>query len=154
PRAAPAAGHAGGRAARALPVALAVAFALLVVPAAAAGATSGTSPPAVLDAGRPGAPVLLATPFAALLLAVAVLPVVPVAHHWWERNGFKLAVGLALGGVVLAHYAGRGYGYHGAAPGGPTVLAVLEHALLRDYVPFIVLLASLYVIAGGLQLKG
>ena len=39
-------------------------------------------------------------------------------------------------------------------PGWPTVLAVLEHAILRDFVPFIVLLASLYVISGGLQLKG
>src|SRR5262249_10039903 len=100
PRAAPAAGHARGRAARALPAALAGALALFVVPAAAAGGTSGTSPAAVVDAGRPVPHVLWATPFAALLLAIAVLPVVPVAHHWWERNGFKLAVGLALGGVV------------------------------------------------------
>ena len=95
-----------------------------------------------------------ASPFAALLLAVAVLPLVPVAHHWWERNGIKLAVGLALGGLVLGHYASRGYGSHGAAPGWPTVLAVLEHAILRDYVPFMVLVSSLYVISGGVQVKG
>jgi Na+/H+ antiporter NhaD/arsenite permease-like protein len=93
-------------------------------------------------------------PFGALLLAIAVLPLVPVARHWWERNWFKLAVGLGLGSVVLLHYALRDYGYHGADAGWPTVLAVLEHALLRDYVPFMVLLGSLFVISGGLQLKG
>jgi Na+/H+ antiporter NhaD/arsenite permease-like protein len=97
---------------------------------------------------------LWATPFVLLLLAIALLPVVPAAHHWWERNSIKLLVGLALSSVVLAHYGLRDYGAHGAAPGGATVLAVLEHALLRDFVPFLVLLFSLYVIAGGFQIKG
>ena len=97
---------------------------------------------------------LWSIPFALLLLAVAVLPLVPVARHFWERNGFKLAVGLGLGSVVLGHYAFRGFGYHGASPGWPTVVAVLEHALLRDFVPFIVLVTSLFVISGGLQIKG
>ena len=95
---------------------------------------------------------LWSLPFAALLLAIAVVPLVPHAHHWWETNGFKLAVGVTLGLIVLGHYAFRGYGYHGAA-GWPSVTAVLEHAILRDYVPFMVLLASLYVISGGIQLK-
>ncbi len=75
-------------------------------------------------------------------------------HHWWETNGFKLAVGVTLGLIVLGHYAFRGYGYHGALAGWPSVTAVLEHAILRDYVPFMVLLTSLYVISGGIQLKG
>jgi Na+/H+ antiporter NhaD/arsenite permease-like protein len=93
-------------------------------------------------------------PFATLLLAVAVLPLVPVVHHWWEHNATRLAVGLALGGVVLAHYAARGYGIHGAEAGWATVRAVLGHALLRDYVPFMVLISALYVISGGVQVKG
>src|SRR3954452_13188533 len=97
---------------------------------------------------------LWATPFVLLLLAIAVLPLVPVAHHWWERNSIKLLVGLVLSAVVLAHYGLRGYGAHGEEPGGATVLAVLEHAILRDFTPFLILLFSLYVIAGGLQLKG
>lgn len=103
---------------------------------------------------RPVPNVLWSIPFALLLLAIALLPLVPVAHHWWERNSFKLAVGLTLGAVVLGYYAFRGFGSHGHGPGWPTVLAVLEHALLRDYAPFIVLLFSLFVISGGLQLKG
>ncbi len=93
-------------------------------------------------------------PFALLLLAIALFPLVPVAHHWWEKNWFKLATGLVLGGLVLLHYLGRNYGYHGANPGLSTVKAVLEHALLGDYLPFMVLISSLYVISGGLQLKG
>ena len=98
--------------------------------------------------------VLWSTPFVLLLLAIALLPLVPVAHHWWEWNSIKLLVGLALSAVVLAHYATRGYGVHGAAPGAATVVAVFEHAILRDFVPFLVLLFGLYVIAGGFQIKG
>ena len=92
--------------------------------------------------------------FVLLLLAIALFPLVPVAHHWWERNSVKLLVGVALSAVVLSHYATRGYGAHGVAPGMATVLAVLEHAILRDFVPFLILLFSLYVIAGGVQIKG
>ena len=93
-------------------------------------------------------------PFALLLLAIAVLPIMPVAHHWWERNTFKLAISLVLGSVVVGHYALRGYGYDGKPAGMESVLAVLEHALLRDFIPFLVLITSLYVISGGVQLKG
>jgi Na+/H+ antiporter NhaD/arsenite permease-like protein len=123
----------------------------LVVSAARPGLAAEA---ATAGAGQ-GVPHLLwSSPFAILLLAIAVLPLVPVAHHWWERNWFKLAVGVALGGAVLVHYGLRGYGYHGRAPGWPTVAAVLEHALLRDYLPFMTLLTSLFVISGGLQIKG
>jgi Na+/H+ antiporter NhaD/arsenite permease-like protein len=34
------------------------------------------------------------------------------------------------------------------------VLAILDHAIVREYLPFMVLLGSLYVISGGIQLKG
>jgi Na+/H+ antiporter NhaD/arsenite permease-like protein len=98
--------------------------------------------------------VLWSTPFVLLLLAIALFPVVPAAHHWWERNSIKFVVGLALSAVVLTHYGLRDYGAHGAPPGAATVVAVLEHAILRDFVPFLILLFSLYVIAGGFQIKG
>jgi Na+/H+ antiporter NhaD/arsenite permease-like protein len=98
--------------------------------------------------------VLWSSPFVLLLLAIAVLPLVPVAHHWWERNEFKLAVGLTLGAIVLSYYGLRSYGYHGEPAGWRTVKMVLSHAVLRDYVPFMVLISSLFVISGGLQLRG
>jgi Na+/H+ antiporter NhaD/arsenite permease-like protein len=105
-------------------------------------------------AEHPAPHVLWTVPFVLLLLAIAVFPMVPVAHHWWERNSVKLLVGLMLSAVVLAHYGWRDFGVYGAPPGRSTVLAVLEHAILRDFIPFLILLFSLYVIAGGLQLKG
>ena len=43
---------------------------------------------------------------------------------------------------------------HYSDPGLATILAVLDHAVLKEYVPFIVLLFSLYVIAGGLVVRG
>ena len=100
-------------------------------------------------------------PFGILLLAIAVLPLGPHRlRHWWERNSSKLAVGMVLGLIVLIYYGFRGHGVHGhghdeaTSPGFETVLAILEHAVLQDFIPFIVLLFSLYVISGGLQLRG
>ncbi|HEY6548668.1 MAG TPA: sodium:proton antiporter, partial [Vicinamibacteria bacterium] len=77
-------------------------------------------------------------PFAALLLAIAVLPL--AAAHFWESNLRKLAVSAVLGvpvlGLYLAHH--------------PQALA---HAGL-DYLSFMVLLGSLFVISGGVLLDG
>jgi Na+/H+ antiporter NhaD/arsenite permease-like protein len=77
-------------------------------------------------------------PFAAMLLAIAVCPLwVP---HWWESNWNKMIASAALGLPVLAIYGVR----HPAA---------LLHTA-EDYVSFIVLLAGLYVISGGILLRG
>jgi Na+/H+ antiporter NhaD/arsenite permease-like protein len=77
-------------------------------------------------------------PFVAMLLAIAVCPLrVP---HWWESNRNKLTVSLALGFPVLVLYLNR-------RPG-----ALLHTA--EDYVSFMILLAGLYVVSGGLRLTG
>jgi Na+/H+ antiporter NhaD/arsenite permease-like protein len=77
-------------------------------------------------------------PFAAMLLAIAVCPLwIP---HWWESNWNKMIASAALGLPVLAIYGVR----HPAA---------LLHTA-EDYVSFIVLLAGLYVISGGILLRG
>jgi len=77
-------------------------------------------------------------PFAAMLLAIAVCPLwVP---RWWEPNRNKLLASAVLGLPVLLFYGVR----HPPA---------LLHAG-EDYVSFIVLLAGLYVIAGGIMLRG
>jgi len=73
-----------------------------------------------------------------MLLAIALFPLwIP---HWWESNRHKLAVSLLLGLPILALYAAR-------RPG-----ALLSTA--EDYVSFIVLLAGLFVISGGILLRG
>jgi Na+/H+ antiporter NhaD/arsenite permease-like protein len=41
-----------------------------------------------------------------------------------------------------------------SAPGLPAAVAVLKNALLVEYVPFITLLFSLYVISGGILIEG
>jgi len=73
-----------------------------------------------------------------MLLAIAVCPLrVP---HWWESNRNKLIVALALGAPILALYLVR----------DPRALVHMA----AEYVSFIVLLAGLYVVSGGILLRG
>jgi Na+/H+ antiporter NhaD/arsenite permease-like protein len=77
-------------------------------------------------------------PFVAMLLAIAVLPLwVP---WWWEHNRNKVLLSAVLGVPVLALYLVR-------RP--DAVLHVAE-----DYVSFIILLGGLFVISGGVLLRG
>lgn len=85
-------------------------------------------------------------PFVGLLLSIAVLPLIPFTAHWWENNINRLAVAIGSGGLTLLYYL-IADGWHAAA------LAV-EHAIPSEYVPFIVLLFSLYVISGGIAITG
>ena len=98
--------------------------------------------------------VLWTLPFVALLLAIAILPLIHRCAHWWERNRNKLLVAGILGIITLGYYLLRGYGIHGSAPGAPAVAAIFRHAIVGDYFPFIVLLFSLYTISGGIHLRG
>jgi len=77
-------------------------------------------------------------PFVAMLLAIAVCPL--RAPRWWESNRNKLVVSLALGFPVVVFYLGR----------RPAAL----RQTAEEYASFIVLLAGLYVISGGLRLTG
>ena len=77
-------------------------------------------------------------PFVCLLLAIAVLPL--AASHFWESNARKLAIALGLAVPVIALYLWN-------HPEG------LVHTA-REYVSFIILLGSLFVISGGILLKG
>lgn len=97
--------------------------------------------------GEAHAPSLFAVlPFVGLLLCIAVLPLMSATEHWWESNKNRLMVALSLGGVTLLYYA--------ATSGVGKVVSVLDHALMAEYIPFIVLLFALYVISGGICLKG
>ena len=83
-------------------------------------------------------PLYTVLPFVAMLLAIAFFPL--WLPHWWESNRSKLPVAAVLGAPVLVLYLSR-------QPGA------LVH-MAADYVSFIVLLAGLYVIAGGVRLTG
>jgi len=85
-------------------------------------------------------------PFVLLLASIAVLPILPFTHHWWENNLNRLMVSLICACLTLVYYL--------FAKGGEAILPVLNHAVPAEYIPFIVLLFSLYVISGGISLKG
>jgi Na+/H+ antiporter NhaD/arsenite permease-like protein len=87
-------------------------------------------------------PVWTVAPFVALLGAIAVLPL--VAPYWWERNRNKAIVAAVLALPFAAYLIGA-WGERGVHE--------LRHALL-DYVSFMALLGSLFVIAGGIHVKG
>jgi Na+/H+ antiporter NhaD/arsenite permease-like protein len=87
----------------------------------------------------PSAPPLYSVvPFVAMLLAIALAPL--WAPRWWESNRNKLVVSGLLGLPILVMYLGRRPGALGA--------------MAEEYVSFIILLAGLYVISGGIVLRG
>lgn len=100
-------------------------------------------------------PSLIATlPFVIILLCIALLPLIHSTEHWWHQNKNKFIVSGVLATFTLIYYLFRETGFHHAAPGWATLGLVLQHAVLDEYIPFIVLLFSLYTISGGIQLRG
>lgn len=89
-------------------------------------------------------------PFVCLLLSIALLPLIPKLSHWWESNAHKLIVSIVLALVVCGYYALRSGGLGGAN----AVETLLHHAIVGDFVPFMVLLFALYTISGGIRLSG
>ncbi|MFT4192849.1 MAG: sodium:proton antiporter [Comamonas sp.] len=99
-----------------------------------------TAAAAEVDGAR--LPPAYALPFAALLLGIALLPL--VAMRFWHHHFGKFVAGCAL--AFLLPFAAQ----YGAAAAG----AGLVHALVAEYIPFIVLLATLFVVAGGIYFEG
>lgn len=83
-----------------------------------------------------------ALPFAGILLAIATGPLL-FAKIWHAHYG-KIA--LAWAALTLIPLA--------LAYGAPTALAAFVHALLAEYMSFILLLFALYTVAGGLLVTG
>ncbi|RME20921.1 MAG: sodium:proton antiporter [Deltaproteobacteria bacterium] len=112
---------------------------LLVGPALASGEA----------AGNLGAEISLlwTLPFAGMLLSIAILPM--VAGHWWEEHRHQLLVSALWAAPVLAYFGWMiATGHHAEAA---------EHGLthaIEEYVSFIALLGSLFVISGGILLRG
>lgn len=85
-----------------------------------------------------GLPLWSVGPFTLMLLSIAVLPL--VAGHMWEHNRNKAILSVVLGVPVVAAMARI----------DPTALAHTAH----EYVAFIILLGALFVIAGGIVVRG
>ena len=90
------------------------------------------------DASVEHLPVWLIIPFITLLILIATGPL--LFHNFWERHYSKVSVGL---GVIVVCYYGllMEHGLH-----------VLEHTL-EEYLSFIALISSLFVVSGGILIR-
>ncbi len=79
-------------------------------------------------------------PFVLMLLMIAIGPL--IAEKWWEKNLNKLIVSLVLGIPTAICLICGGMGHD------------LEHQVVFDYLPFIILLLALFVITGGIHMSG
>jgi Na+/H+ antiporter NhaD/arsenite permease-like protein len=145
------------------------ALAAVTALAISAGAASGQTPGAgeaggAVTAAAPAyvPPLWSVAPFALLLLAIAIVPLVPACAKFWHRNRNKLLVALGLSAPVLLFYFAlhpsmtvrEGEHLAELAAGLPVLKHVLSLALLEAFVPFITLLFCLYTISGGIQVRG
>jgi Na+/H+ antiporter NhaD/arsenite permease-like protein len=81
-------------------------------------------------------------PFAGLLLSIAILPL--IAPSFWHHHYGKVAAAWAAAFLLpFGWQFGWSEAWH-----------EFVHVIVADYVPFIVLLAALYIAAGGVRLKG
>ena len=83
-----------------------------------------------------------AVPFAGILLSIALFPL--FAPHIWHHHFGKISVFWALCCIIpLATVFGPDTAFHEIA-----------HVLLADYVPFIIFVGSLFIVAGGIHVRG
>ncbi len=81
-------------------------------------------------------------PFACMLLSIAIFPI--AAPHFWHHNFGKISVFWGVAFLVPCIIV---YGFS-------ITLYEFLHTMLLEYVSFIVLLFSLFTVAGGVRLKG
>ena len=79
-------------------------------------------------------------PFGLLLLIIAIAPL--IVAEWWDSNKHKLAVAILIAIPTAICMVMGGMAHE------------LQHQLMGDYLPFIILLLALYVITGGIHLSG
>lgn len=86
--------------------------------------------------------VLWAVPFAGLLLSIALMPL--LLPNFWHHHFGKVTAAWSLAfliPLVITHGAGA-------------AAVNFVHALLAEYLPFVILLTALYVVAGGIYIRG
>ena len=89
-----------------------------------------------------GASLAWSIPFAGLLLSIALLPL--IAPRFWEHHFGKVAAFWSLAFIIPC----------AMLLGASTATTEVLHTIILDYLPFIVLLSSLFVIAGGIRVSG
>jgi Na+/H+ antiporter NhaD/arsenite permease-like protein len=85
---------------------------------------------------------LWGVPFAGILLSIALLPL--MAPQFWHHHFGKVTAAWSL--AFLLPFA-AGFGLELAS-------ASLVHALLAEYIPFIVLITALFTVSGGIYIRG
>ena len=90
-------------------------------------------------------PFWILLPFVAMLLCIAIAPL--VAEKEWEKNLNKFAVSMVLGSVVAIWMVANNNAEN-------EFTHKLVHQMVFDYVPFILLLTALFVVTGGIHVKG
>ncbi len=81
-------------------------------------------------------------PFAGILLSIALLPL--LAPHLWHHHYGKITAAWAL--AFLLPFAA----VFGLGPTGATIV----HAMVAEYIPFVVLLTALFAVSGGIYIRG
>ena len=81
----------------------------------------------------------LLIPFAIMLLSIAILPL--AVPRFWGKNSNKLLYVLLVSVPTAIMLSREGLGHN------------LQHQMLYDYIPFIMLLAALYVVTGGIHIN-
>ena len=108
-----------------------------LLPLPAVGLAAATLPPLASDGSAlPAAAPLMIAPFLLLLLSIAVLPLID--REWWDTRYPIVAIGLGLFTVFYYLVILRN-------PGGMEEIGM-------DYLSFIVLIGSLFVVAGGIHI--
>ncbi|WP_218508905.1 sodium:proton antiporter [Variovorax sp. dw_308] len=85
---------------------------------------------------------LWGVPFAGILLSIALMPLLVPA--FWHHHYGKVSAAWSLAFLVPFAVA------FGPSLGG----AQLVHALLGEYIPFVILLTALFAVAGGIYIRG
>ena len=115
-----------------------------MIRSAAVAAAAAIAPAAAFASGLDGSQlgIAWAVPFAGILLSIALFPL--FLPHFWHHHFGKVAVFWAVCCAVPLWLV----------TGAQSAFDAIVHILLADYVPFIIFVGSLFIVAGGIHVRG